>query len=102
MFGKRISVEEARGVPRDSRRDDSSRPSNGFADRSYGASSYPPKPGPSRKLSYRVIVLNLSPDCTWSDLKDHMKQAGHVNYTACNDMITNMGIVEYDRSKDIK
>merc|ERR1719192_755523 len=44
MFGKRITVEEARGVPRDNRRYDDSRPSNGYNDRSFGNASYPPKP----------------------------------------------------------
>jgi len=115
FMGNYISVEEARGVKRDGGYDDSRYSSSrggGYNDRrsDYGAPSYSSSmrvpyhstAKNSRKLAYRVIVMNLSADCSWDTLKDHMKKAGEVNYVSCNDVVANVGIVEYDRSKDIK
>ncbi|MES1903133.1 MAG: Serine/arginine-rich splicing factor 6 [Paramarteilia canceri] len=106
--GHRILVQEAHGNRRDSDSYDnrSYRKPSGYDSsyskfRGYGSNNYNSR-DPSKKLAYRVIVLNLSGKATWDQLKDKMKEAGTVNYVSCNDIISNVGIVEFDRSKDIK
>ncbi|MEN2497841.1 MAG: Serine/arginine-rich splicing factor 6 [Marteilia pararefringens] len=64
--------------------------------------SHRPSKLESRKLSYRVMVLNLPKSAQWGQLKDFMKQAGEVNYVSCNDIIAKVGIVEFEHSRDIK
>jgi len=103
---KRITVEEAKGTPRDSGRgfhSGGSPPRGGF-DRfrnSNPSSSFSSRPL-NRKLSYRVLVMNVPVECKWSDLKDFMKKAGEVNYTSTHDPVHTVGIVEFERSKHIK
>ena len=55
---------------------------------------------PPRRSDYRVLVSGLPPTGSWQDLKDHMRDAGDVQFT---DVFKDgTGIVEYSRYDDMK
>lgn len=55
---------------------------------------------PPRRSEYRVLVSGLPPTGSWQDLKDHMRDAGDVQFT---DVFKDgTGIVEYSRYDDMK
>jgi len=55
---------------------------------------------PPRRSEYRVLVSGLPPTGSWQDLKDHMRDAGDVQFT---DVFKDgTGIVEYSRYEDMK
>ena len=55
---------------------------------------------PPRRSEYRVLVSGLPPTGSWQDLKDHMREAGDVQFT---DVFKDgTGIVEYSRYEDMK
>ena len=55
---------------------------------------------PPRRSEYRVLVSGLPPTGSWQDLKDHMRDAGDVQFT---DVFKDgTGIVEYARYDDMK
>jgi len=51
--------------------------------------------GPLNKSPYRVIVKNLSVAVSWQDLKDFMRKAGEVTFTAAHQQRRNEGIAEF-------
>lgn len=55
---------------------------------------------PPRRSDYRVMVSGLPPTGSWQDLKDHMRDAGDVQFT---DVFKDgTGIVEFSRYDDMK
>lgn len=55
---------------------------------------------PPRRSEYRVLVSGLPPTGSWQDLKDHMRDAGDVQFT---DVFKDgTGIVEYSHYDDMK
>ncbi|KAK2574544.1 Serine/arginine-rich splicing factor 1 [Acropora cervicornis] len=55
---------------------------------------------PPRRSEYRVLVSGLPPTGSWQDLKDHMRDAGDVQFT---DVFKDgTGIVEFSRYDDMK
>jgi len=51
--------------------------------------------GPLNKSPYRVIVKNLSVAVSWQDLKDFMRKAGEVTFTAAHQQRRNEGVAEF-------
>ncbi|KAJ7333783.1 Serine/arginine-rich splicing factor 1 [Desmophyllum pertusum] len=55
---------------------------------------------PPRRSEFRVLVSGLPPTGSWQDLKDHMRDAGDVQYS---DVFKDgTGVVEYTRRDDMK
>eukprot|EP00922_Rhytidocystis_sp_ex-Travisia-forbesii_P049115 GHVS01073148.1.p1 GENE.GHVS01073148.1~~GHVS01073148.1.p1 ORF type:complete len:305 (-),score=33.34 GHVS01073148.1:233-1147(-) len=55
--------------------------------------------GPPKRSDYRVHVTGLPPSASWQDLKDHMRQAGHVGYA---NIERGRGVVEYENYDDMR
>eukprot|EP00922_Rhytidocystis_sp_ex-Travisia-forbesii_P049116 GHVS01073149.1.p1 GENE.GHVS01073149.1~~GHVS01073149.1.p1 ORF type:complete len:306 (-),score=42.87 GHVS01073149.1:282-1199(-) len=55
--------------------------------------------GPPKRSDYRVQVTGLPPSASWQDLKDHMRQAGHVGYA---NIERGRGVVEYESYDDMR
>ncbi|XP_063428559.1 serine/arginine-rich splicing factor 6-like isoform X4 [Mytilus trossulus] len=101
LCGERISLEHARGTPRN-------RNSNYSRERDYGNSGNSRRPsgqtkyGPPTRTENRLIVENLSSRVSWQDLKDYMRQAGEVTYADAHKQHKNEGVVEFSSYSDMK
>ncbi|XP_071159644.1 serine/arginine-rich splicing factor 6-like isoform X2 [Mytilus edulis] len=115
LCGERISLEHARGTPRN-------RNSNYSHERDYGNSGNSRRPsgqtnyrrggfgqnsggdryGPPTRTENRLIVENLSSRVSWQDLKDYMRQAGEVTYADAHKQHKNEGVVEFSSYSDMK
>lgn len=113
FFGSRITVEHAKGTPRDESgggRDRRPYRSEGFrGDRGGG---YRDRPGGGSRggggherpynTVWRIIVTNLSSRVGWHELKDFFRGAGEVTYTKANKEKVGEGVVEYKTHKDMQ
>ncbi|KAJ7333782.1 Serine/arginine-rich splicing factor 1 [Desmophyllum pertusum] len=99
--GQRIRVE----FPRGGRGGNRSGGGGGFGGGGGGGGGYGGGRGggrgpPPRRSEFRVLVSGLPPTGSWQDLKDHMRDAGDVQYT---DVFKDgTGVVEYTRHEDMK
>jgi len=66
-----------------------------------GRPGWEEKYGPTERTEWRLRVENLSTRVRWQDLKDYMRQAGDVTYTAAHNNEPNEGIVEFSSKKDM-
>ncbi|KAK2727186.1 serine-arginine protein 55-like isoform X1 [Artemia franciscana] len=111
LMGERLSVENAKGTPRDAfqndRRDDRR---GGFRggfrrgsfQRGRGDRRFDDKYGPPVRTEYRLIVENLSSRVSWQDLKDYMRSAGEVTYADAHKGNKNEGCIEFATYRDMK
>jgi len=58
--------------------------------------------GPLNKSPYRVIIKNLSVAVSWQDLKDFMRKAGEVTFTAAHQQKRNEGIAEFGNKESLE
>jgi len=58
--------------------------------------------GPLNKSPYRLIIKNLSVAVSWQDLKDFMRKAGEVTFTAAHQQRRNEGIAEFGNKESLE
>jgi len=48
---------------------------------------------------FRVIIDNISSQCSWQDIKDYFRQAGEVTFAKCHRERMGEGVVEFATAK---
>lgn len=115
FFGSRITVEHAKGTPRedgdqrgdrgDQRGDRGDRkPFRSDRDRDRGGGYRGRGGGHERPYNteWRIIVTNLSSRVGWHELKDFFRGAGEVTYTKANKERMGEGVVEFKTHKEMQ
>lgn len=110
FFGSRLTVEHAKGTPREEtgggyreRRGGSDFRGRGGDRGGYGSRGDFDR-GRQRPYNtdWRIIVTNLSSRVGWQDLKDYFRSAGEVTFTKANKERIGEGVVEYRTYKEMQ
>jgi len=51
---------------------------------------------------FRVLIDNISSQCSWQDIKDYFRQAGEVTFAKCHRERMGEGVVEFASGKDME
>jgi len=93
-YAKQSERRDDRGVGGGYRRDSS--PPRG---RGGGFSS---RYGRPYNTEFRVLIDNVSSQCSWQDIKDYFRQAGEVTFAKCHRERMGEGVVEFATAKDME
>jgi len=51
---------------------------------------------------FRLLIDNVSSQCSWQDIKDYFRQAGEVTFAKCHRERMGEGVVEFATAKDME
>jgi len=107
LLGSRLAVEYAKQSER--RGDRGGGGGGGYRGRSPprggggggGGGGFSSRYGRPYNTEFRVLIDNISTQCSWQDIKDYFRQAGEVTFAKCHRERMGEGVVEFASSKDM-